>query len=181
LRAPVNVLATRTYAALAVVPVVVAGFAAACSTYQCNVFPVIPNATLELTCDSPDITSITVSGPCESDAGPSSFVSPGSIAIANSPTPGVCHVELTFATGFTYATDVTFEPQQFTQCGNGQVDYYVEPTESTFMVNNPAATCGDAGTDAGSDGATELDAAPDAGLEGRSDSGDVAPDAGDEG
>jgi hypothetical protein len=163
----------------------VAAFATACSPDECNVFPAIPNATFELTCDSPDITSVAVSGPCEIDAGASSYVSPRSIAIANSPTPGVCHVELTFATGFTYATDVTFEPQPFTQCGGGQVDYYVEPTQSTFAVNTPPAPCGDAGVAAGPDGATGLDAAPDSGLESgidvALDSGDVAFDSGDEG
>ena len=59
-----------------------------------------------------------------------------------SPTPGVCHVELIFATGFTYSADVTYIWQEGA-CN----DQYAAPTSASakFAVNNPSDTCGDGG------------------------------------
>jgi hypothetical protein len=68
---------------------------------------------------------------------------------------GVCHVELTFAAGFTYSTDVTFAWQPGGVCGGPQCkcEDYLAPTSGPFVVNNPSATCVDAGLvgDAGAD------------------------------
>jgi hypothetical protein len=69
----------------------------------------------------------------------------------NSASAGVCHVELTFATGFTYSTAVTFESQSAPKppvC----CPLLTAPTQSTFTVNNPSTTCVDAEVDAGTDG-----------------------------
>jgi hypothetical protein len=72
-----------------------------------------------------DLTAVTLSGPCATnDAGASALndylSSSGAFVWFGSPTPGVCHVELTFATGFTYSTDVEFasmtHPQQPAAC-----------------------------------------------------------------
>ena len=105
-------------------------------------------ATFNLSCAATDLTNVTVSGPCATgDAGPSYYVAEQSIAI-NSASAGVCHVELTFATGFTYSTAVTFESQS---APNPPVccPLLTAPTQTMFTVNNPSTTCMDAGLDAG--------------------------------
>jgi hypothetical protein len=66
---------------------------------------------------------------------------------------GVCHIELTFAGGFTYTADVTFAWQPGGTCGGAQCKCgdYLAPTSGRFAVNNPSTTCIDAGADAGAD------------------------------
>jgi hypothetical protein len=168
-------LAAKTCAAIVVVAALVAG----CSSGDsCGGEAVPPSATFELSCDSTDLTSVTVSGPCETDAGTSFYRWEGDVIIDGPPTAGVCHVELTFATGFTYVTDVNYTVQPVLDCNGHTTDDYLAPTQVTFAVNNPSATCVDAGSDAGRAGATGLDAASGPGIE----SGiDGAPDSGDEG
>jgi hypothetical protein len=62
--------------------------------------------------------------------------------------PGTCHVQLTFATGFTYSTDVTFALQpDLGPLGCPSCPPYLGPIPSTFIVDNPAATCTDASVD----------------------------------
>ena len=57
-------------------------------------------------------------------------------------------MQLTFATGFTYSTDVTFALQPDPgPPGCPSCPPYLGPTPSTFTVDNPAATCTDAGVD----------------------------------
>jgi len=61
-----------------------------------------------LTCGPTDLTSVSVSGPCAvADSSVSTFLpNPASTSLQiGSPTAGVCHVSLTFATGFTYSAD----------------------------------------------------------------------------
>jgi hypothetical protein len=60
--------------------------------------------------------------------------------------PGTCHVSLTFATGFTYATDIVFV-ESAGPCGGN----IVLPTQMSFEVNNPPSTClvADAGANGG--------------------------------
>jgi hypothetical protein len=67
--------------------------------------------------------------------------------------PGVCHVQLTFATGFTYSTDVTFATQSGGVCGGPQCKCgdYLAPTSGPFTVHNPSDTCV-AAPDAGAEG-----------------------------
>jgi hypothetical protein len=66
--------------------------------------------------------------------------------------PGVCHVQLVFATGFTFTTDVTFASGTATACGT--TVQYVGPSQVVFQVDNPVTTCLDGGPDAPSHDAT---------------------------
>jgi hypothetical protein len=69
--------------------------------------------------------------------------------VVASPSPGTCHVLLTFASGFTYSADVTFASQNLNPtCG---CPAFIGPTSGPFTVNNPSETCVDASTDAGAD------------------------------
>ncbi len=103
-------------------------------------------ATLNLSCSATDLMNVVVSGPCSTDGGPW-YRAAGQFVELSSPSPGVCHVELTFATGFVYSTDVTFTtpPADPSACCNTAT----APTLATFTVNNPSATCVDAKGDAG--------------------------------
>jgi hypothetical protein len=57
---------------------------------------------------------------------------------------GDCHIELVFATGFTFSTDV-----QFTTQSGGQpqcpCNTWLEPDQQTIAVNDPSSTCVDGG------------------------------------
>ena len=111
------------------------------------------DAIFDLSCGPTDLTSVVISGPCAmGDASPSNHVSgsESQYVSLSSPSPGVCHVELTFATGFTYSADVTFVSES--AGGLCACPQSTAPTQSTFTVNNPSTTCVDAGLDAGSDG-----------------------------
>ena len=102
-------------------------------------------AIFDLSCTSSDLTAVNVSGPCAvADAGtaPDLYVRGGQIAIF-SKVAGVCHVDLTFMSGSTYSTAVTFTAT-VDDCGTTTV----EPTQSTFAVDNPSSTCADGGSDA---------------------------------
>jgi hypothetical protein len=108
------------------------------------------DAIFDLSCGATDLTSVVLSGPCATgDASPSNYLDGGSSVIISSPSPGVCHVELTFATGFTYSADVTF----VSEGAGGQCvcPRNTAPTQTTFTVNNPSTTCLDAGLDTGGD------------------------------
>ncbi len=115
-------------------------------------------ASFQLSCGPNDLTSVVASGPCSApDASVSEYAagSNGSVVFVGSTGPGTCHVQLTFATGFTYAADVTFAllpllgPPGCPSCPP-----YLGPTQGPFMVDNPAETC----TDAGVEGAAPSDA-----------------------
>jgi hypothetical protein len=112
------------------------------------------SATFNLSCAAADLTNVAVTGPCAgSFPHPSTDVPENSLNIY-SPSSGVCHVELTFATGFTYSTDVTFTSSTQTSSCCGDVTT-VTPTQATFTVNNPSTTCVDAGdSDARADAST---------------------------
>jgi hypothetical protein len=103
-------------------------------------------ASLELACGPSDLASVTLSGSCaEGDSSQGSYATSGDdVWIGNADeTPGVCHVELTFATGFTYSTDITFATMPDTQPpGCSPCPDYVGPTQSSFMVDNPCADAG---------------------------------------
>jgi hypothetical protein len=61
--------------------------------------------------------------------------------------PGVCHIVLTFATGFTYSTDATFAEQPGSGCGCPSL---LGPTSpAVIRVNNPSNTCVSLGADSG--------------------------------
>jgi hypothetical protein len=111
------------------------------------------DAIFDLSCGPTDLTSVVISGPCATgDASLSNHVSgsESQYVSLSSPSPGVCHVELTFATGFTYSADVTFVSESVV--GPCACPSSTAPTQNTFMVNNPSTTCVDAGVDAGEGG-----------------------------
>jgi hypothetical protein len=122
-------------------------FSIGCSQGTCNTY-VADNqsAILELSCGPTDLTNVALSGACSTgDAGGLKSVfgaMMNSIAIA-SPSPGDCHVVLTFATGFTFSADLTFVSRTLKEGCGTQV--YTAPTQSMFTVNNPSDTCVDAG------------------------------------
>jgi hypothetical protein len=104
---------------------------------------------IELACAPNDLISVVASGPCDAprDAGLdhwwSSRYDHRDLTVGSSG-PGACHVVLTFATGFTYSTDLAFASiAQGCGCPN-----YIGPTMAgPIMVNNPSNTCVDAGDD----------------------------------
>jgi hypothetical protein len=143
------------------------GGADACGSQggACGFLPYSPplptSAFFVLSCGVTDLMSVVLSGPCATgDASPSNYVSGQSVEIST-PTPGICHVDLLFASGFAYSSDVTFTSKIGTvsACSGPESETYVGPTQTTFIVNNPRATCVDAGADAPADaiGETPLD------------------------
>ena len=121
-------------------------------------------AFFELSCAPTDLVSVTVTGPCATgDAGSTTygdrFYTSSWVWVTGSG-PGVCNVELAFASGFAYAVSVTFTVQS----GDGPPGCpgcppYVAPTQRKFTVENPSTTCLDGGPDAGSADSTPPDAA----------------------
>jgi hypothetical protein len=100
-------------------------------------------ATFNLSCPN-DLTSIVVTGSCANpDGGAGWYVGKDGTVSVSSPSPGVCHIELIFATGFTYSTDVMFNSQEG-ECASSNV-----PILGPFTVNNPSDTC--VALDAGGD------------------------------
>lgn len=165
-RFPNRMQVARCVAALGLLVVVGGGCQ---TTYSCpGGCTVGAYAVLELTCRA-TVTSARLTGPCapSGDAGAGfgfscapvtevPFSGCKEVHIAAT-VPGVCHVELTFATGFTYSTDVTFASQTDPEPpGCGQCPQYVGPaSQATFIVDNPATACLDAGSDEGADAPTD--------------------------
>jgi hypothetical protein len=127
------------------------------SSLDCPPIPCDPKATTDavfsLSCHPTDLTSVAVSGPCAmNDASLANYVF-GPYIDVSSPSPGMCHVELRFASGFTYSADVSFGLQMDSSPpGCGQCPPHIGPIHGTFTVNNPSTTCVDAGIDAGAGG-----------------------------
>jgi hypothetical protein len=101
------------------------------------------SATFNLACNPNDLVSVTATGPCANpEAGLSWYTGAATkwSAAVFAQSPGTCHIELTFATGFTYATDVTFVAHT-ANCG---CPTYLGPEgPGGFEVQNPADTCRD--------------------------------------
>jgi hypothetical protein len=140
---------------------------------SCNICEESGYATFTLSCSPNDLTSVVASGPCSMpDASQSRYTkeaSEGYVDVASAG-PGNCHIQLTFATGFTYSADVSFK-LEYGQCAGCT---YLEPTSAPFMVNNPSNTCVDAGVDAGvSDAGVDAptDAASDAAVDAQAEAG----------
>jgi hypothetical protein len=108
--------------------------------------PFLTTATFEFSCPSTDITSVLVSGACLPHYTFSN--SNGASLQLTSGTPGACHLDLVFATGFTYSADVTFVSGTTVAngCSGPTTVAYVGPTQNQFTVGNPSSTCADAGT-----------------------------------
>jgi hypothetical protein len=135
----------------------------ATETVCCDSCPADESAIFQLSCTSADLTGVATTGPCARDAGLSLTRSDdaawvGTVFVQGQ-SPGVCHVELTFATGFTYSAAVTFAAEPGGVCGGPQCKCgdYLAATSGPFTVNNPSDTCV-ALPDAAEDGAPDADA-----------------------
>jgi hypothetical protein len=148
-------LVARCAAALGLLVVLGGGCS---STGDCSGGCATGNATFVLSCGSTDLRGVQLSGPCATrDASPSNYVNSGDTAFVDvtSPSPGVCHVELVFATGFIYSADVQFTLQSDNEPSHCACSSFVAPaSQSTFVVNNPGSTCLDAGHDAPTEAAS---------------------------
>jgi hypothetical protein len=152
-------LIVRCAAALGLLVVFVGG----CSKSACcGLCPASEPAIFELSCGSTDLTSVVATGPCDTPyARASSYVSDGTVVVG-SEGAGVCHVALTFATGFTYSADVTFTSKPGGVCGGPECTC-PDPTLATsgpFPVNDPSNACVDAGLDAGGEGGWDAATCP---------------------
>jgi hypothetical protein len=106
---------------------------------QCDSCHAALGAIFNFACSPSDLTSVAVSGPCSLiDASVWQRAGAKSFDVESPPSPGVCHVELTFATGFTYSADVTFTWQSG---GCSGCPSTIGPTQGEFTVNNPRDTC----------------------------------------
>jgi len=98
----------------------------------------------DLSCGGTDLTSEVLTGVCgPSPSSPDFGGSHQQYVYLRSEQPGDCHVELIFATGFTFSADVHFSSQTDNtdpQCPCG----YIQPDQTMFTVNNPTSTCVDA-------------------------------------
>jgi hypothetical protein len=100
------------------------------------------SATFHLSCNPNDLVSVVATGPCSNpDASLEWYTGAETewdVAVT-AQSPGECHIVLTFATGFTYSTDVTFTSQN-QGCG---CPSFLGPVPGTgaITVNNPADTC----------------------------------------
>jgi hypothetical protein len=141
----------------------------ACNKNDLVSCPAAPAASFQLACRS-DLVGVVVTGPCATpDGGLSLYLPLMGLVYIQSQGPGVCHVELTFGSGFTYASDVTFHSDPGGPCrgesGCMCPDYFAPASEGTLTVNNPLDTCIDAGVDsgAGADAAGPPDASAEVG------------------
>jgi hypothetical protein len=102
---------------------------------------------LDISCGGTDLTSVVLSGPCNIDnaSAPDLYLggSHQQYVYVQPNVAGTCHIELTFATGFTFSTDVhvTNQSDGDSQCSC----QYQEPDPQTIAVNNPSTTCVDGG------------------------------------
>ncbi len=142
----------RIGVALAMLAPLLAGLDAGCSD-PCgtpnNITAVAAGVAFRLSCSPNDLTNVEVTGPCarnppdggfrvyDPDAGLQWYTGAATELFVSvfASAPGVCHIELIFATGFTYSQDVTFDWQG--TCGQ----HYIGPTSGPFTVDNPSDTC----------------------------------------
>lgn len=132
-----------------VVVALAVGAGVGCDRRDCPIVTIEDQpAIFNLSCGPTNVTDVALSGSCSTgDAGlPKNLFgrSMKSIAIASS-NAGDCHVVLTFATGFVFSGDVTFVSHTDPPGSDCQSPPYTEPTQGTFVVNNPSDTCVDGG------------------------------------
>lgn len=109
---------------------------------QCPfVCPTLELVAFHLSCSPNDLSQVVVTGPCAMpDASLASYTDPYNeqLVSVGSPRPGTCHVELVFANGFVYATDVSFA---FQNVGCGCASFVGPTSGGSVSVNNPSDTC----------------------------------------
>ncbi len=103
--------------------------------------------TLDLACGGTNLTRVILSGACNvGDAtSPDDYLdgSHQQYVYVQPIESGPCHIQLVFATGFTFSTDVHFST--LTDDSDPQCTcQYVQADQTTIAVNNPTATCVDA-------------------------------------
>jgi hypothetical protein len=132
-----------------------------CSS-NCNACATDAYVSLELSCGPSDLTAVQLTGPCPAvgDGGVGEYVNGNMHRLVSfgATSPGTCHVTLVFATGYTFAADVTFSS---TNPGCPGCAPVLTPSPPWIMVNNPSDTCvldsgvdADAGADSGAVDAT---------------------------
>jgi hypothetical protein len=114
--------------------------------------------TIDLACAPADLVAVNVTGACAGDTikGAEAGVVAGYFHASGSPSilyvvatqVGICHVQLVFATGYTYSADaqITSVPSDVGGCPASTA-----ATPSVLHVSNPAATCRDGGVEASAD------------------------------
>jgi hypothetical protein len=150
----VGVLGMALVAVGSIVAVAPLVFTGACSVDQacCGACPEGEPAVFELSCASTDLQGVTLTGPCAGrDEAADYTLGDGKVYVWGA-TGGACHVELAFASGFTFGADVTFATEPGGVCGGPQCKCpdYGSVTSPPVVVHNPASTCV----------ATVVDAAP---------------------
>jgi hypothetical protein len=134
--------------------VVVLGSGCTVGTVECGACIDSLPATFVLSCSRSDLASVVAtrgSGPCATIDASAFWASGGntpSDVNVFSTEAGVCHVVLTFASGFRYSADVTFASGPGGCRGCPPAIKPMPP--ATFQVDNPASTCL-GGPDAGDD------------------------------
>jgi hypothetical protein len=128
-----------------IVAVVAVGFTGACQSTEdcCGGCTSGGSAAFALTCPWTDLQAVSATGPCATPDGGASWIAERGAVYVSGDRVGTCHVELVFATGFTYAADVDFALQPGVPCGGPQCTCpdYVAPTPGGFEVHNPSSTC----------------------------------------
>jgi hypothetical protein len=123
--------------------VVLCAFIGACAgrTPQCNFILEDQPVTLKLSCVPASAPTVELSGACAATSGGTVREDPGGPSIWVTSAAGTCHIALTFSTGYTSATDMSFDvkPQP---CGGGN---YTVPRQQQLNVANAPDTCADAG------------------------------------
>jgi hypothetical protein len=142
----------RVVGTLAFVVALLLAVDSGCSVDQacCGTCPAGEPATFRLSCSTTDLVGVTLSGPCAPPGDAASSLwssSDGVVYVYGAGGAGECHVELRFATGFTYAADVSFASKPGGVCGGPQCACpdYTTATSGELTVHNPGATCVDAG------------------------------------
>jgi hypothetical protein len=136
----------RVLAILAAFAVVFGGCSLKSDSICCGACPDSRPAVFNLPCSATNLQRVVATGPCATpEASTASYMGNDAVFV-RSQAPGLCHIELTFATGFTYSADITFASQPGGVCGGPQCTCpdYVAPTSGPVTIGSSMA-CADAG------------------------------------
>ena len=100
---------------------------------------------LDLACGPSDLTTVNTSGACSEGSQPAwKYLGGANSVSVPTEEPGDCHIELVFASGYTFATDIQFvsAKQPCSSCS----PHFDPASDQPVAVPNPGSTCsGDAG------------------------------------